>query len=74
MAGDDIEYEVYRERFRITERREESVYRTVSEAYVWVPMSEIEANIPRQTNIIWASPSTDVAERMPTTIRRVRRT
>lgn len=71
--SDDVEYEVYRERFRVTEWRNESVFRTVSEGHTWVPMSTIEANVPRQTNVTYASVSDGVAEQMATTIRRARK-
>lgn len=50
-------YEVYREVFTITERKDGAVFATESLGYKWVDMAEVDANRPNETNLIYASPS-----------------
>lgn len=54
----DGQYEVYREVFSITEWKDDAIYTTVSLGYGWYDMDMVDANQPKQTNLIYAPPST----------------
>lgn len=58
MTG-DIQYEVYMEKYRITEWRDGCVYRTESLGYGWFDAEEAKA--PQDKNIRYAAASTEVA-------------
>lgn len=53
------DYKVRREVFRITEWKNGEVYRTVSEGYYWLDEDYVKNNKPGETNIIYASPSSE---------------
>jgi len=67
----EIEYEVYRERFRITERRDGCVYRTESLGTGWFDDNMVKANEPGKTDIMYVAASDEFAENN-TTIRKKR--
>lgn len=49
-------YELYREKYIVTEWRDDSVYKTESQGYGWFDMAEVD-HPPR--GVIYASPATD---------------
>lgn len=51
----EIVYELYRERYRITEWRNGTVYAVESEGCHWVEDSVYDANVPAVTGILYAS-------------------
>jgi hypothetical protein len=48
-------YELYRARYRILEWRDDSVYKTEFVDTGWFGEDEIEANKPRETNILFVT-------------------
>lgn len=50
---DEAEYELWREKWRITEWKDDSVYKTEKFDEGWWPMAEVNANLPRETNVIF---------------------
>lgn len=57
-----LEYDVYREVFRITEWRDNAVFATVSLGYEWIPEWKTKQNNPGITNIIYAAPSDEFSK------------
>lgn len=58
----DKQYEVYRERFRVTEWRDGCVYHTQSEGCGWFDADVVTANRPGATNILYVAASDDYAQ------------
>jgi hypothetical protein len=54
-------YEVYRARFQVVEWKEGAIFRTKSLGTGWFPESEVEANRPRDTSIIYVAASDEFA-------------
>lgn len=67
-----MEYEFYRELFRITEWRDGTVYKTESLGYGWFDEATIKANRPLETSLIYSVPSTKVQAEIGSGIRRKR--
>lgn len=61
-------YELYREKFRITEWKEGAIYKTASEGCHWFDQELVENNIPSDTQVLYVAPST--SSNVPITIRR----
>jgi hypothetical protein len=54
-------YEVYKEQRKITQWKDGCVYRTALVSIGWFPKDVIDANIPADTNLIYAIPNDDFA-------------
>lgn len=52
-------FEYYREKFLVTEWRDGSVYATESQGCAWFEDDVVDRNIPADTNVIYAFPSSD---------------
>lgn len=52
-----MEFEVYREVWRITEWRGGAVYRTEVQGSGWYDEAVVKANKPRETNLLYEVPS-----------------
>jgi hypothetical protein len=62
-----MQFELYREKFRITEWKDGAIFKTVSEGCEWYDEEFVKANRPRESNLMYIVPST--TEKVLTTIR-----
>jgi len=51
-------YELYREKFKITEWRDGAIFRTASEGLEWFDEDVVKGNVPKETDVLYAPPST----------------
>lgn len=62
MPQDSALYEYYRQKFIVTEYKDDCVFRTRSEGHGWFPGEVVDGNISRETNIIYAAPNDAFSE------------
>lgn len=54
-------YDVYREKYKITEYRDGAVYRTESQGVGWFPMEDVDANVPAISGIGYVAANDEFA-------------
>jgi hypothetical protein len=67
---DEIEYELYMEKFLITMWRDGTVYRTESQGCGWIPERVYIDNKPSKTNVMYIAATDEYARTHMTTRRR----
>jgi hypothetical protein len=65
----EYEYELWREKFRITEWKDGAIYDTKSEGAGWFDEEVIVSNIPRITNLLYVADSDKSPNKPGVTIR-----
>lgn len=55
-----MQFELYREKIRITEWKDGAIFKTVSEGCEWFDEKFVQDNRPRESNMMYVLPSSSV--------------